>query len=212
MNLYNQNVLIIGIGSGIGRALAFEFLKERSNIIALDHDKEVLAEIEREIGNRRGKIRSFRGDLSVRKDAERIMKDILHQHDTVDLVVFADRFESGVSFDQMGSEDAEKLIARTFGAVVWTIKYFVQQMNHKKEGGFIWIPPFLSRDGADRIMDAACTNGTLTFIDMMRQSLKKKKAPVSLMTVEISQKWTGDVEAASEIVRSFVKGKSAIKI
>ena len=136
------------------------------------------------------------------------MKDIIHQHDTVDLIVFADRFEPESSFDKMESEEAEKLIARTFGSVVWTIKFFLQQMTHKKEGGFVWIPPFLTSDKADKIMDMACISGTATFIEMMRQSLKKKKAPISLMTVEVSQKWTGDVEAASEIVRSFVKGKN----
>jgi NAD(P)-dependent dehydrogenase (short-subunit alcohol dehydrogenase family) len=86
--LDGKSALLVGAGSGIGRATADAFLAEGARVTALELDTAKCAALERD------GMRAVRGDATVRADVERALRDTLDAHGGLDtLAVFVGLFD-----------------------------------------------------------------------------------------------------------------------
>jgi NADP-dependent 3-hydroxy acid dehydrogenase YdfG len=210
--LYNKNVLIIGAAGELGQALALEFSKERANIIAVDNRKEALADIERTIGNRRTKIRGYRGDLNARKEAAIIFSDIIKNHDQIDVLVFADSLEIPGQFETTSVDDIENIIGRAIVSTIWVTKFVFNHMIARKKGDIVWIPPFNPAKSTDGIIDGMCGAGLYAMFDGIRRFLGSQSIEVPVLIGHYGDRDTEVARGAYSIVQALVKGKSSVRV
>ncbi len=82
-----KNVLITGASSGIGKATALMMGQAGANVILVARGEEALAETRAEIEADGGVAHTYTADLADLDDAERLIKQVLADHEVVDVLV-----------------------------------------------------------------------------------------------------------------------------
>ncbi|HEY1406070.1 MAG TPA: SDR family NAD(P)-dependent oxidoreductase [Spirochaetota bacterium] len=210
--VYNKNVMIIGAETAIGQAIALEFSKEKANIIAIGSDKEKLGDIERTIGNRRSKIRSYRCDLTLHKETERVLDDILKYHDQIDMLIFANGFESSKLFSQADPDEIVSILNQSFISTVWFTKLIFSHMMERKRGEIVYIPQFHPGQASDGIIEGLCLGGSFAFFEGLRGFFKTINADIPVVIAHYAGKEIDETKSAISIVQAVMKGKTSVRI
>ena len=87
MRLEGKVALITGAGSGIGRATSVVFAREGAKIVASDVNEVEALETANEVKAAGGESIPIMGDVSVRKDAERMVRAAVDTYGRLDIVV-----------------------------------------------------------------------------------------------------------------------------
>ncbi len=85
--LENKVSLVTGAGSGIGRAIAVLFAAEGSTVIANDRRGDAVDETARMIEAKGGKVSVLKGDVSVSREVDEIVRGAVQKHHRVDVLV-----------------------------------------------------------------------------------------------------------------------------
>ena len=210
--LYNKNVLIVGGDTDLGQAIALAFSTADANIISLGKDREKLADIERVIGTRRKKIRTYRSDLTQRKDTLRLFDDIIKTHDRIDVLVFADTVETGELFEKYDPEAMVALVNNALVANMWFTKIVFSHMKQNNFGEIVYIPQFKPAPGSDGIVEGLCIGGSIAMFEGMRHYLKTANTDIPVIIAHYSSKGQDIKSVATTIVNAVLRGKKNVRI
>ena len=105
LGLDNQNVLITGSGSGIGRGIAEGFLKEKASVILSDFNEKCLSNATRDLSSLYGKdkIMQLLGDLNKSEILESLYQYIINEAKGLNHLVC--NIGSGVSVPPLHEEN-----------------------------------------------------------------------------------------------------------
>jgi NADP-dependent 3-hydroxy acid dehydrogenase YdfG len=210
--VYNKNVLIIGGDTNLGQSIALAFSSESANIIAFGKDREKLADIERTIGTRRKKIRTYRCDLSMRKETLRLFDDIIKYHDRIDILVFADTVATGELFEKRDPEDMVTLVNNALVSNIWFTKIVFSHMLQNNFGEIVYIPQFKPAEGSDGIIEGLCIGGSIAMFEGMRHYLKSANTDIPVIIAHYSGKEHNTDHAAAAVLNAVIKGKKNIRL
>jgi len=134
-----KNVLVTGASSGIGKATAMMMGRAGANVIIVARGEEALMETKAEIEADGGKAFAYTCDLSDLKDAERLVKDVLADHGSVDVLVNnagrSIRRSIALSYDRF--HDFERCMQLNYFGALKLIMGFLPSMVDQRRGQVI---------------------------------------------------------------------------
>jgi len=134
-----KNVLVTGASSGIGKATAMMMGRAGANVIIVARGEEALMETMAEIEADGGKAFAYTCDLSDLKDAERLVKDVLADHGSVDVLVNnagrSIRRSIALSYDRF--HDFERCMQLNYFGALKLIMGFLPSMVDQRRGQVI---------------------------------------------------------------------------
>jgi NAD(P)-dependent dehydrogenase (short-subunit alcohol dehydrogenase family) len=210
--IYNKNILVFGAGDGLGKTLSLAFAREKANIIAVDKNKNELGNLEREIGNLRSNIKGYLCDLSSRKDVERTLKEVMRNHDTIDILVFAFCTERDHLFIKTSSEQIEKYVAEQIAVPCVIIRNLFEHLSSRKESVIISLPLMEKESVNDGIIEAISNAAVRSLISGTETFAKSFKSQIQFINVELTGKKTDLFFAANSIVDAVLKAKDKVSI
>jgi|YelNatPaOPRAMG01_1025707.scaffolds.fasta_scaffold00920_3 NAD(P)-dependent dehydrogenase (short-subunit alcohol dehydrogenase family) len=133
MNFNGKVVLVTGAGSGIGRATAVLFAKHGAKVVVNDISWERGEETVNMIKNSGGESIFIQGDISIAKDAERIIEETVKTFGKLDILVNNAGIVLPGRVDDTSEEDLDRTLKVNVKGTFLMSKYAVLQM--KKQGG-----------------------------------------------------------------------------
>ena len=118
MNLLNKTALITGAGSGIGRALTQSMASRGCHLALADINLETLKETERSIIESEIRVSIHEIDVTNRKNLEKLLEEVLEQHDSLEVLINNAGIAAGGDFLQLGQDSFNKVMDVNFNAVV----------------------------------------------------------------------------------------------
>jgi NADP-dependent 3-hydroxy acid dehydrogenase YdfG len=129
VNLRGRVAVVTGAGGGIGRAIAIALARRGSHLALVDVDAAGLAETSRAaetLGVRAG---SHCMDVTDRAAVAALPEQVRAQHGRVDLLVNNAGVALGGTFEQLGADDFDWLMAINFDAVVRMTRAFLPLLS-----------------------------------------------------------------------------------
>lgn len=132
--LKNRLVMITGAGSGIGRALALEFLREGCRVIALDKSLDGLQHLKKEASLSGFKIETRYADVSDKGRILPALEDCFFQYGPPFIFVNNAGAAKVGDFLGLGLEDFEEILKVNFNGVLCGTYFALSKMKEKREG------------------------------------------------------------------------------
>jgi NAD(P)-dependent dehydrogenase (short-subunit alcohol dehydrogenase family) len=175
---------ITGAGSGIGRALAHEFVRQGARVSLSDVNEEGLAETEAQLQAKGHQPFVQRVDVAVRDEVEAWAAATEDHFGSVHLIVNNAGVALSGTVDALAIEDYEWIMAINFWGVVYGTKAFLPRMEAAGEGHVVNISsvfgltsqPLMSGYNASKF-------AVRGFTESLRQDLELRKSCVSTTCV-----------------------------
>ena len=133
VNLRNRRVAVTGAASGIGRALALEFLREGAKVAALDLNAEALKALEREGKLLAAPLETKVVDVGDRDAFTAALEDIYSAEPPFVFVNNAGIGRAGAALD-VGLEGVEKTLRVNLGGTITGTYFALRRMRAADEG------------------------------------------------------------------------------
>jgi len=177
-------VLITGAGTGIGRACALEFSKNKADIILLCHKSlDKAKELAEEIKSLNCKAFVFDVDLTKPSSIEKAAKEIQNSIGTPDVIVN----NAGVWFGGLLQDMTEKQINEIFDvnikAPIYLTKAFVPSMVERQSGCIVNISSMWGQVGSSCESIYSASKGS---IDAFTKALAKELGPSGIRVNAVS--------------------------
>ena len=163
--LEGKTAIITGASKGIGKGIAQEFVKHGANVAFtyLSSVDQALA-FEKELSESGVKVKGYRSDASVYESAEELVKSVLEDFDSIDVVVN----NAGITKDnllmRMSEEDFNKVIQVNLNSIFNLTKAVQRTMLKQRHGSIINISSVVGVKGnAGQANYAASKAGAIGF-------------------------------------------------
>ncbi len=123
-SLQNKVAVITGAANGLGKALAKELYKQGCDLALIDIDAPGLQEVQKALTGS-GQISIHKADIAIEADVGNVYKEVLAQHNRVDILINNAAIANGQLFEQVDMEDFRKLFDVNFWAVVYCSRHFL---------------------------------------------------------------------------------------
>src|SRR5437868_3313144 len=133
LSLKNRRVAVTGAASGIGRALAFEFLRQGASVAALDLNAAALDEMKREAKLLAAPLETRAVDVGDRDAFTSALEDLFAAEPPFVFVNNAGIGRTGGALD-LGLEGLEKTMRVNFGGTVTGSYFALRKMRAANEG------------------------------------------------------------------------------
>lgn len=173
MLLENKTALITGASRGIGKAIALQMAKAGANIAFSFHSSEEKANVfVAELSNLGVKAKAYKSDAADFDAAEQLVKDVLADFGSVDVLVN----NAGITRDKlmlrMKSEDWDDVIHTNLKSVFNLTKQVMRPMMKQKGGSIINISSIVGVKGqAGQANYAASKAGIIGFSKSIAQEM-----------------------------------------
>lgn len=189
MDIKNQNILITGGASGIGKLMALEMAKKGAkNIVIWDVNEENLNLLKKE-WEKDPKLNSTKliiqqCDLTKKENIYELAQKIIHDLGSIDILVNNAGIVSGKSFLEITDEQ----IIRTFQVNVlahfWTVRAFLPKMIENKKGFIVNIVSAAGMIGVYKQSDYGSSKfAAYGFDESLRMEIRRNKWPVKNLVV-----------------------------
>jgi all-trans-retinol dehydrogenase (NAD+) len=189
MDIKNQNILITGGASGIGKLMALEMAKKGAkNIVIWDVNEENLNLLKKE-WEKDPKLNSTKliiqqCDLTKKENIYELAQKIIHDLGSIDILVNNAGIVSGKSFLEITDEQ----IIRTFQVNVlahfWTVRAFLPKMIEHKKGFIVNIVSAAGMIGVYKQSDYGSSKfAAYGFDESLRMEIRRNKWPVKNLVV-----------------------------
>jgi len=171
-----SHVLIVGASSGIGKALAEEFLKQGSEVAMVARRKELLDEIAKKATSQNPQAKAFVYEHDVRnyERTEELFQRITNDLKGLDVIVYASGVMPAVDEHEYSFEkDREMLEVNTVAAFAW-LNEAAKRFERTKQGTIVGISSVAGERGR-RGNPAYCTSkaALTTFLESLRNRLSR---------------------------------------
>lgn len=123
LDIEGNSALVLASSSGLGKASAEALLEEGVDVVINGRDKEKLEEAVLDLERRgAGEIKGVVGDITKRKDIERLVENTVKYYDGMDHLVTCAGGPVSKSFTDTTDEDWYKNFDMLVMAVVWSVK------------------------------------------------------------------------------------------
>ncbi|PZX57822.1 SDR family NAD(P)-dependent oxidoreductase [Algoriphagus chordae] len=125
-------VWITGASSGIGKAMAFEWVRLGYKVVLSSRRKELLEEIALEIKNSGGEALVVPVDIMEEKSIENAVKNIIEHWKRIDIAVANAGFGVFGSIDTLTAEDWERQLQGNVTGLALTVKYTLPHLKQNQ--------------------------------------------------------------------------------
>jgi 3-oxoacyl-[acyl-carrier protein] reductase len=149
--LDKKNALITGGTSGIGKAIALEFVRQGANVAILGTNKEsaalVIEELQAAKIDQQQKVESFLVDVSIKEAVDTTIKDLILSWNSIDILVN----NAGITRDglliRMSEEDFDRVIAVNLKSLFNLCRSIVPYMIKARKGNVINVSSIVASIG-----------------------------------------------------------------
>ncbi len=221
MGLLGRSACVTGATSGIGRAIAQEFVAHGANVLIVgrNHESGVRATAELGCGER---VAFFQGDMSIQQDAERAIEETVGRFGTVDILV---NNVGGEALFTPVHEISDELWRQVFdlnlNSVLWTCRKALVHMLDAGNGRIINISSAFGKMGAPgQAPYVAAKHAVNGFTKSLAQEVGQLGITVNAvcpgfvetdLSTRMSQAWAAANDMASEEVVQWITSQSALK-
>jgi len=168
----DQNIVITGASSGIGKLMAEAFAAEGARVILWDCDRDALETVGKELNERGLRCATYFCDVSNRDLVYDTAGRVIREHGPIDILINNAGVVSGRPLLEISDADIE----RTFGvnalAPIWTTRAFLPAMIERGRGHIVTIASAAGLIGAPKLTDyAASKHAAVGFDDALRSEL-----------------------------------------
>ena len=174
-SLAGKVALITGASRGIGRAIALE-LASRGAIVAINcHSNNREAEsVQDEIERGGGSSKIFRGDISGRQEAGRIVDEILNDYGRIAILVNNAGITRDRSIGKMSDTDWNEVINTNLSGAFYCTKAVIPAMMKEMYGRIVSVASFSGQAGQfGQANYAASKGGLIAFTKVLALELAK---------------------------------------
>jgi all-trans-retinol dehydrogenase (NAD+) len=168
----DQNILITGGSSGIGKLMAETFAAEGARVIVWGLERAALEAVDKELSERGLRCATYICDVSRRYSVYDTAKRVISEQGPIDILIN----NAGVVSGRPLLEISDSEIELTFGvnalAPIWTTRAFLPDMIARGRGHIVTIASAAGLLGAPRLTDyAASKHAAVGFDDALRAEL-----------------------------------------
>lgn len=131
-NTKDKVVWITGASSGIGKAMAFEWVRLGFKVVLSSRRKELLEEIALEIRNSGGEALVVPVDIMEEKSIENAVKSIIEHWKRIDIAVANAGFGVFGSIDTLTAKDWERQLQGNVTGLALTVKYALPHLKQNQ--------------------------------------------------------------------------------
>ncbi len=187
MNIENQNVLITGGASGIGKLLAFEMAKKKASIVVVwDVNEILLKKLEEEWKqhNLQTKLITMFCDLTNKDQIYKLAKSLLEKIKHIDILVNNAGIVSGKSLLEISDEAIDKTFQVNVLAHFWTVRAFLPEMIKNQKGYIVNIVSAAGLIGVYKQTDYGSSKfAAFGFDESLRMEIARNKWKVQNLVV-----------------------------
>ena len=121
MRLEGKNIVVVGVGPGLGSATVYFLLKEGANVIMVSRTKDKLEAIKNQL-SKYGKLDYVVGDPSTVENAEKLMKDVISKANKIDGLALLVGTYVSTPIESLKENDFDLLINANVKAPLYTIR------------------------------------------------------------------------------------------
>jgi len=172
-DFHDQQILITGASSGIGKLMAEAFAAEGARVVVWGLERVALEAVEKEMRERGLRCVTYLCDVSNRDAVYVTAKRVIRDCGPVDILIN----NAGVVSGRPLLEISDAEIERTFGvnalAPIWTTRAFLPSMIERGRGHIVTIASAAGLIGAPRLTDyASSKHAAFGFDDALRAELR----------------------------------------
>lgn len=131
MAFKNQVVIISGASSGIGKALAENFIQQGARVALCARNLSKLQEAFSAYNNS-NQVFLFAADVSVEKDCEQFVQAVLAKWSQIDVLINNAGISMRALFEDLNLEVLQQLMAINFWGTVYMTKYALEAIKNQK--------------------------------------------------------------------------------
>ena len=176
----NRVVVITGGSRGLGFALAQEFASRGAAIVICGRDQSVLQEAERKLSATGAEVMAVHCDISLRADAEALIRRATERFGRVDVLVNNAGEISVGPLETQTIEDFEQALATMFWGMVYTCMAVLPQMKRRRDGRIVNITSIGGKVPVPHLLPYACAKfAAVGFSEGMHAELAKDQVWVT---------------------------------
>ena len=142
--LGNKNIIITGASSGIGKAIAIDFLKEGANLVINARNEERLITFKNELDQYASQIQIVAGDIAIRSTGERLAKAALDHYGSIDVLINNAGMFTPKPFLEATENDLDMYYGSTVKGSYFTCQAVIPSMVQQADGciiniGSMWV-------------------------------------------------------------------------
>jgi|LSQX01.3.fsa_nt_gb short-subunit dehydrogenase len=131
-NIQNKVVIITGASSGIGKALAYTFAKQRARLVIAARNIEVLQAMVSEISGYGIEIIAVKTDVSVENDCKNLINEAINRFGTIDVLICNAGISMRALFADLDLKVIHQLMDVNFWGTVYCTKYALPYLLESK--------------------------------------------------------------------------------
>jgi NAD(P)-dependent dehydrogenase (short-subunit alcohol dehydrogenase family) len=179
-NLQEQVAIVTGAASGIGRAIALRLSREGAAVAAADLDGKAVDHLAREITETGNRALAVQMDVSVEKDAERMVKETQERLGPVDILVNNAGVGSTGLIVNQSVEDWEKNMSVNLRGTFLCSREVARGMILRKKGRIVNIASISGKQG-EEFIGGYCTSkfGVIGLTQVLAKELARYQIRVN---------------------------------
>lgn len=155
--LKNKNILITGVGKGIGKDLFFQCVKLEANVFAICKNKK---DLEKFKFNKK-KIKIFFGDVTDNKFVSTIFNYFSNKKIKLDGLVNNAGQRQRLSFEKIDRESLDYIMNVNFFSIFFIIQKFIKNISKNKESSIVNIGSIVGNKGFKELSGYASSKSAL---------------------------------------------------
>ncbi len=172
--LDKKTAIVIGSGSGLGKAIALGFSQAGADVAVVDIFEEKAKVVAREIVDLKGVACSYYTDVANSKSVDEMVKKVVQDFGHIDILVNSAGITSHIPAQEMSDDDWSRVININLNGTFYSCRSAGRYMIEQKKGS---------------IINIASMSGTITNKDSYNAPYCASKGGVKMLTKQLAEQW-----------------------